>query len=117
MKQIFVIAALLLSFASKAQVVINITSDTTFATTFQCSTNTIINGNGKKVVDAKTGAQLQFNHYGCRYYRKNMSNDHFVSCEIPFETWFENSEIEVTLFYHKAATDVELVVRDLKINN
>ena len=68
-------------------------------------------------LDAKTGVQLQFNHYGCRYHRKNMSNDHFVSCEIPFETWFENSEIEVTLFYHKAATDVELVVRDLRINN
>ncbi len=68
-------------------------------------------------LDVKTGAQLQFNHYGCRYYRRNMSNDHFVRCEIPFETWYEGSEIEVTLFYHKAPNDVELIVRDLELKN
>ena len=70
MKQISVIAALLLSFASKAQVVINITSDTTFATTFQCSTNTIINGNGKKV--AFLGFP-KFYPIGCTLLIKNMS--------------------------------------------
>jgi hypothetical protein len=68
-------------------------------------------------LDAKTGAQLQFNHYGCRYYRTDMSNNHFVHCEIPFETWYEDSEIEVTLFYHKAPKNVELIVRDLEIKN
>ena len=70
MKQIFVIVALIASFTSKAQVVINITSDTTFATTYQCTTNTIINGNGKKVTFL---GYPKFNPVGCTLMIKNMS--------------------------------------------
>jgi hypothetical protein len=66
-------------------------------------------------LDPTTGAQLQLVHYGCRYFRKNMSDDHFVSCELPFETWFENSLIEVTLFYTKAPQNVPLIIDDFKI--
>ncbi len=66
-------------------------------------------------LDPTTGAQLQLVHYGCRYFRKSMSDDHFVSCELPFETWFDNSNIEVTLFYTKAPQNVPLVIRDFKI--
>ncbi len=68
-------------------------------------------------LDAKTGAQLHFLHYGCRYFRTDMKNNHFVSCEIPFETWHTDSKVEVKLFYRKANKNVPLVLKNFAISN
>ncbi len=68
-------------------------------------------------LDAKTGAQLHFLHYGCRYFRTGMKNNHFVSCEIPFESWHADSKVEVKLFYRKANKNVPLVLKNFAIRN